>query len=58
MRYLPTDTVAQLCNFATFPSLLAYVFHTRLGEMYSGKNVLLRLGSAKARAGGTVFFEE
>ena len=27
-------------------------------SMYSCKNVLLQLGSAKARAGGTVFFEE
>ena len=31
---------------------LAYI------SMYSCKNVLLRLGPAKARAGGTAFFEE
>jgi hypothetical protein len=30
----------------------------RIGGMYSGKNVLLRMGDAKARAGGTAFFDE
>ena len=42
------------CSFEPLP----FFSFTRLGEMCSCKNVLLRLGSAKARAGGTVFFAE
>ena len=41
--------------------LSPFNFHlprVRIGGMYSGKNVLLRMGTAKARAGGTAFFDE
>ena len=49
-------------HFSPFTFHLSpFNFHfprARIGGMYSGKNVLLRMGNAKARAGGTAFFDE
>ena len=37
---------------------LPVLSNVRIGGMYSIKNVLLRMGNAKARVGGTTFFDE
>ena len=44
-------------SHSPFPSPFLHP-RARIGGMYSGKNVLLRIGNAKARAGGTAFFDE
>ena len=50
-----SEPVSDTPHILAATEILAPIFRR---SKYSGKNVLLRLGSAKARAGGTAFFAE